>query len=518
MNKWITVGLAALLCGCEQGQDSVAPLYDTAVVEPRTIEVNVDAAGVIEPETTVEVKSKASGEILAVHADTGDVVESGTLLVEVDKRTPRNRLAEVEATLVAARARRTIAQTAMNRAQTLFESGTLTQSDFEQSQLEFANAQAQVVGSEVAVENARISMEDTDVRAPITGTIIEKAVEPGMVIESPMNAVSGGSVLMQMANLNAVRVRTLVDETDIGKIQPGMPAKVTVAAYPNQPFEGEVLKIEPLAIVEQNVTMFAVLIRIENRDGLLMPGMNADVQIQIANREQVSAIPTAALRADSDIPTTALMLGIPEAELRQMIKGRDALADEGAGSNVLEIAGQRIELPAGVDAGRVAAIMQKRRSGGELTEEERELLRPLMQQIFANGGGGNGRTGGFQGGGPPGGFPPGGFQGGGFPGGFGGGDASSRENPGVLEYQFGGDYWVIAIRGGKIAPVAVHTGLTDLAYSEIVSGLQDGDEVLLLPSVSLFEQQEQLQNFISERFSSTPFQQQTRSPGRYFRF
>src|SRR5690606_22054075 len=165
-----------------------------------------------------------------------------------------------------------------------------------QTQLEAANAQAQVVSAEVAVENARIAMDDTSVRAPITGTIIERQVEPGTVISSPTQAVSDGTILMKMADLNAVPVRTLVDETDIGKIQPGMKTQGTVAAYPNQPFEGEVLKIEPQAIVEQNVTMFAVRIQLDNRGGLLKPGMNAEVRIQIGKREGVTAVPTAALR------------------------------------------------------------------------------------------------------------------------------------------------------------------------------------------------------------------------------
>ena len=516
MHKWVLIGSAALAAGCETGTETTAPLYDVGVVELRDIEINVEAAGVVEPETTVEVKSKASGEILAVHADTGDVIEAGTLLVEVDERTPRNRLAEAEAALIAARARRTIAQTQMQRASTLFDSGTLTQSEFEQTQLEFANAEAQVVSSEVAVENARIAMEDTDVRAPITGTIIAKAVEPGMVITSPTNAVSGGTVLMQMANLNAVRVRTLVDETDIGKIEPGMPAIVTVAAYPNQPFGGEVQKIEPLAIVEQNVTMFAVLIRLENRDGLLKPGMNADVEIEIAAREAVPSVPTAALRTDTDIPATAAMLGIEEGRLRAMIHGD---AGEGAApAGVIELAGRRVELPPGVDADRVRMLIEKRRSGGTLSDEERALLQPLLRELLAGNGGGSGAP--SAGGGFPGGFPSGGVPGG-FPGGFvlreGSGEQAPPESrSGVSQYQFGGEYWVVALRGGQPEPVAVQTGLTDLAHTEVVSGLRVGDEVLLLPSSSLFEQQARLQEFISTRFSSTPFQQQP-PQGRRFR-
>ena len=201
----------------------------------------------------------------------------------------------------------------------------MTETDYEQSQLEFANSEAQVIGAEVALENARIAMDDTDVRAPVTGTILLKNVEMGMVISSPTQDVSGGTILMQMADLTSVQVRTLVDETDIGKIRPGMSTRVIVAAYPNQPFQGQVLKIEPQAIVEQNVTMFAVLIRLENRGGLLKPGMNAEVDIQIANRNAASVVPTMALRADTDIPIAALMLGLEETELRSAL-GQDVRA------------------------------------------------------------------------------------------------------------------------------------------------------------------------------------------------
>lgn len=475
--------VAAALTGCEPETASVAPLYDTGPVQTRAIAVTVEAAGVIEPETTVEVKSKASGEILAVHAETGDVVDAGTLLVEVDERTPRNRLAEAEAALVAARARRAIADTQMKRAETLFASNTLTQTDVEQAQLEFANSQAQVVSSEVAVENARIAMDDTDVRAPITGTIIEKQVEPGMVISSPTQAVSDGTILMKMANLETVQVRTLVDETDIGKIQAEMQTRVTVAAYPNQPFEGRVFKIEPQAIVEQNVTMFAVLIRLDNPGGMLKPGMNAEVEIQIAASEGALTVPTAALRTDGDLLATAAMLGLDPAELRAQL---GAETERPAG-NVLNVAGREIELPEGLSAEQVRAAIEKRRSGASLSAEERAMLQPLMQQVFGAGGEG----------GPD-------------------GPTSRRADARPAgSYRFGGEYFVIVMQDGVPAAVKVRTGLTDLAYSEVVAGLSSGQQVLLLPSTSLFEQQARLQQMISARFSSTPFQQQ--QPQRGFR-
>jgi HlyD family secretion protein len=507
----------ALFAGCERTPEVLAPaVYDSAPVETRSIQVAVDAAGVVEPESTIEVKSKASGEVLAVHAETGDVVQAGSLLIEIDKRTPRNSLSEREAALTAAQARRQIAQTQMERAASLHKTGTLTQADYEQTQLEFANAESQVVTAKVAVENARITLEDTDVRAPITGTIIEKTVEPGTVIASTTQNVSGGTTLMKMADLTTVQVRTRVDETDIGKIQPGMRTKVTVAAYPNQPFEGEVLKIEPQAIVDQNVTQFSVLIKIANRGGLLKPGMNAEVQIEIANRDGVPVVPTAALRAESDVPLTAMMLGLDEQQLRKTLWPEGAPAGA-MPKNVVSFNGRQIELPEGIDAAQVTALMQKRQSGQELTAEERTLMRTVIQQAGGNFAGGGG-------GGPPGGFPGGGGPGGGNfqPGGGNFVSGASPQTPPVqrpsTDYLFGGDYWVVALRGNQPVPVAVKTGLTDLEYSEVVAGLEPGDQVLLLPSTSLYEQQERLQEFINQRFGSTTPFQQPQQQNQNFRF
>jgi HlyD family secretion protein len=527
----------ASLFGCKPAVESVAPVYESAEVETRDIEVTVDAAGVIEPEAMVEVKSKASGEVLAVHADTGDIVQAGALLVVIDKRTPQNRLAETQAALTAAQARAKIAETQMQRAQSLFKSQTLTQSDVETTELEFAQAKAQVVSAQVALENARITLDDTEIRAPVTGTIIEKTVEPGTVIASSTSNVSGGTTLMKMADLTTVQVRTRVDETDIGKIQPGMVTKVTVAAYPNQPFDGVVLKVEPQAIVEQNVTMFAVLIKLANRGGVLKPGMNAEVEIQIANRSSVAAVPTAALRADTDVPLTAQMLGLDEPTLRKLIWPEGEPARAAATGNMVTLPnGRQIELPKGVDAAQVSTLFTKMRGGGaaNLTEEERELMRKVREQTgggqggWGGGGGGQGGQGGgnFRAGGggefrgPPGGFPGGGFPGGG---GFqGGGNFAANNNGGSgqapsTEYLFKGEYWVVALRDEQVVPVAVRTGITDLEYSEVVSGLEPGDKVLLLPSTSLFEQQAQLQQFISQRFSSTPFQQ-NQNQNQNFRF
>ncbi|MDH4023546.1 MAG: efflux RND transporter periplasmic adaptor subunit, partial [Gammaproteobacteria bacterium] len=263
------VALVSLLAACGRPESKAPGTYQTEPVGKRDIVVSVEAAGLIEPSVTVELKSKASGQILKIHGETGDVVEAGTPLVQIDKRNPQNSLSQATAQLEAARARRSIAEAQKKRAEKLLAERIINDVDFEQAQLEWANAKAEVVRSQVAVETARIQLDDTDLRAPITGTIIEKLVEEGQVISSPIMDVGGGTVMLKMADLTSVQVRTLVDETDIGKISPGQPALVTVTAFPNQPFRGEVQKIEPQAVADQTVTTFAVRIVLKNDKGLL---------------------------------------------------------------------------------------------------------------------------------------------------------------------------------------------------------------------------------------------------------
>lgn len=321
-----------LLAACSRQSDKAPTTYQTVPVEKRDIIVAVEAAGLIEPSVTVELKSKASGQILDIQGETGQVVEKGTLLVQIDKRNPQNSLAQATATLEAARARRSISEAQSRRAAKLLEERIINDVDFEQAQLEAANAKAEVVRSQVAVETARIQLDDTDLRAPITGTIIEKLVEEGQVISSPIMDVGGGTLMLKMADLTTVQVRTLVDETDIGKIVPGQAAVVTVTAYPNQPFRGQVQKVEPQALADQTVTTFAVRIVLENKSGLLKPGMNAEVSILVTERKDVVAVPTGALRTNRDLKTAAALVGLDEATAAAQLKANALPEKPGAGA------------------------------------------------------------------------------------------------------------------------------------------------------------------------------------------
>src|SRR5581483_567615 len=179
----VLVALAALAAAgaCQQAQP--APLYEKAPVERRDIVVMAVAAGVIQPRLTYSVKSKAWGEIIALPVQTGDEVRRGQLLARIDPRIPRNNLAEAQAALDKAKA-----------------------------QLANALARAAVATAQAALQTAQDAMEDTQVRAPITGTVLELDVALGTVISSP--TLGGGTVILKMANLDTVRDSALVPEAD----------------------------------------------------------------------------------------------------------------------------------------------------------------------------------------------------------------------------------------------------------------------------------------------------------------
>jgi HlyD family secretion protein len=471
----------AFLVGCKEEVEP--PVYQLVKVATRDITVSVTAEGAVEPIKTIDVKSKASGEIVAVLAETGDIVNRGDLLVSVDPRIPQNGVVQAEAELNVARAQLANAQSQLDRAEALFASQSITEQEFENANLQRANANAQLVRAQRSLEDARITFQDTEVRAPASGVILERAVEVGTVISSATGSVGGGRVLLRMANLDTVQVRTLVDETDIGKVNPGLDVTITVDAYPNRPFTGSVLKIEPQATEAQNVTMFPVLMRIPNESSLLRPGMNADVEIHVGFRDGIMAIPNAALRTDRDLASAASVLGIDmEAVQQQLAAAREApgaehttslggrTADHGGDHNTVEMRGRTIELPEGLTRDQVQPILEKMTGGGfqSMTDEERSILQRVMRAAGGGGMGGGAR--------------------GGMPGGDGG-----RRRPQSTNFQFGGNFivFVMTETGPQARPI--RTGLTDLDYSQVESGLNPGDLVMILPSASLVDAQREFQ-------------------------
>jgi HlyD family secretion protein len=453
----LTAALAAA-AGCKKPQPAV--LYEPEPVSRRDIVVSAEANGSIQPIQIVAVKSRASGTILEMRAETGDMVHRGDTLVKVDRRDPTTAYNQAQADLEVAQAQAGNAAAQKKRADEMFAAGVLSEQDHDNANLTDANARAQLVRAQAGLQSALDALTDCNVLAPVDGTILVKNVEAGGVITSAVRDVSGGTVLLQMADLGTVEVQALVDETDIGKVQPGMPVVITVDAYPNRPFQGTVLKIEPQSTVSQNVTMFAVLVNIPNPEGLLRPGMNAEVAVQIGQRQNVLAIPTAALRTPRDVGSAAQVLGLEPKAVDRQLAMQDSLSRMNP-QPASRGAADPARTGRAVEGGTVAPARAPAASAGAAAAPNGTHRR------------------------------------------FGEGN----------NYQFGGSYIVFALRNGKPTPVRVTTGLTDMDFSEVVSGVTERDTVLLLPSASLVQQQADMRDRM-QRFAggAMPGMQQQARP------
>ena len=330
----IAIGVAAAvgLVACKGKKAAGVPI-PLAAVERRDIVVDASATGAVEPINVVEVKSKSSGQITKMPVETGTLVKPGDLIVQLDTRDVKNQYDQSLADVRAAEAKLQVSDAQKKRSDDLFQGRIITAQEHETAALDYANAEAALVRARTNLDLAQQRLEDATVRAPISGTVIEKTVSLGQVITSATSAFGGGTTLIKMADLNQVRVRALVTEADIGAIQPGMTATVTVDAYPDRPFRGSVEKIEPQAVVQQSVTMFPVLVTISNLEGLLKPGMNGEVSILIDRRENVLAVPNDAIRNLRESATAATALGLNPDSVQAQIRAQMASMGGGMGGN-----------------------------------------------------------------------------------------------------------------------------------------------------------------------------------------
>ncbi len=516
----LALGVATSACNKPKLADAATP--ETAVVSKRNLEIRVEASGQIQPIRTVEVKSKASGEVLKLTVETGTEVKKGDLIADIDPRDVQNALAQAQADLEVARSKISTSEAQRKRSESLRKGGAVTEQEYEAAVLDAANSRAQLVKAQVNLQLARERMGDVTIRSPIAGTVIAKTVEVGQIIASASQTVSGGTTLVQMADLSEIQMRALVDETDIGRVQPGQNARVTVSAYPERTFVGSVEKIEPQAIVDQNVTMFPVLIHLDNREKLLKPGMNADVSVEIATRQDAITVPNAAVVSMRDAQSGALALGLTDEQMKVALApgqggpggpgggaggagGADAPATTTSTKASPAAAQKAVGAVASAEAAKqpsaeCTALRDKVRAAGgfqAMSEDDRTKMRACREQS----GGGNAPAGATNGGGANGGgnaaFTGGGGGFGGGAGGFGGGGGGfggGRRRPAGVRPG------IIFVSGAKgIEPRRVLLGMGDFDYTEVIRGVQPGEKVMLMSVVLMQAKQEQTQNQIRQR-------------------
>lgn len=359
MNRKTVLVLAAfafMACSREKKNALTIPIES---VSRQTIIVDAQATGVVEPINVIEVKAKSSGQIVAMPVETGTYVRTGDLLVQLDTRDTRNSYAQAKADLDAALIKLRVSRSARDRASQLFRERIITSAENEAAEVDYANSQATVLRNRAALDLRAQGLEEATVRAPVSGTVIEKPVSIGQVIASGTGSFGGGTTILKMADLTKVRVRTLVNETDIGKVRAGLPATVTVDAFPERPFTGTVEKIEPQATIQQAVTMFPVLVSIDNVGGLLMPGMNGEVSIEVERRDNALAVSNDAVRSPNEIVSVATLLGLDPDSVRAQLAAQGG----GRGGSRRGQGGVRNETSAGTAAASALPASQTGTNG-----------------------------------------------------------------------------------------------------------------------------------------------------------
>lgn len=336
-----------------------APRFQTTTVKRGPLIQTVATDGRVEPNFVVEVKSKASGEIVRLVHEEGASVQKGDLLVELDPSDEERQVRKMASNLAAARAklakaqselatarltipaavaeakagvgsakvaladarnklrraqgldqRKIISQEVLETAETTYEKALAeqqqalaalekamaSQGTLEERRHDIALAQTQVTDAEIALEEAQERLADTRITAPIDGVIIRQLVEQGQIISSGISTVSGGTPLLHVADLSKMFVVASVDETDIGQVQVGQATRLTADAYRDRAFQGAVVHIAPQGVVESNVTTFAVKIAVAGEGKTtLKPGMSVNVEIVTGQRDDALQVVSTAI-------------------------------------------------------------------------------------------------------------------------------------------------------------------------------------------------------------------------------
>ena len=262
-------------------------------LESGRLVASVSATGTVEPVVQVEVGSQVSGTISQLHADYNDEVKKGDLLAQLEPSLFRTSVIQAEANLEKAKAALREAQRAYHRAQGLRERDVVAEIDLEVAESSFEQRKAELRQAEASLETARVNLGHTSIRSPISGVVISRKVDVGQTVAASLQA----PVLFVLAeDLQRMNVESKIDEADIGQIRDDLQVFFTVDAYPDERFQGVVSQVRLEPIIEDNVVTYATVIKVENADRKLRPGMTANVTIIVARKQDVLKVPNAALR------------------------------------------------------------------------------------------------------------------------------------------------------------------------------------------------------------------------------
>lgn len=292
------------------GGGSGKSVYRTQQAERGTLVVKVSATGQLQPTNQVNVGSELSGTIAAVFVDDDDRVTKGQILAELDLSKFEDTVAQSRAALAVAEASLEQAQATVAEAQAKLEryrevarlSGgkVPSKTEMETAEAELARAQANAASARAGIAQARASLRTNEtnlgkaqIRSPIDGIVLERAVDPGQAVAASLQAVT----LFTLAeDLSKMELKVDVDEADVGQVKAGLDASFTVDAWPGRRFRATITRVGFNATDDSGVISYPAVLQVANDDLSLRPGMTGTAEITTLTHENALLVPNAALR------------------------------------------------------------------------------------------------------------------------------------------------------------------------------------------------------------------------------
>lgn len=268
-------------------------LYRTEVAENGDVTMTVSATGTVSAVTTVQVGSQVSGIIAKLYTDFNGAVKKGQLLAELDPTSFEQTVDQRKADVVKSQVALTNADITLNRQKRMLDAGLIAQADLDSAKATHDGAKAQLDQSQAALRQSQTNLAYTRIFSPIDGVVVARNFDIGQTVAASFQAPTLFTIAK---DLTKMQVQADVDQSDIGQIHVGEPARFTVDAYPEHEFRGAISQVRLNATVNQNVITYPVIIEVPNPDGQLRPSMTANVTVEVQTVSNVLRVPNAALR------------------------------------------------------------------------------------------------------------------------------------------------------------------------------------------------------------------------------
>lgn len=287
----ITVAAAHWYSGGKK--ESKTGQYKTRIVERGDIVQAISANGTLTPVVLVNVGTQVSGTVAKLHADYNDHVETGQVLAELDPALLRAQLQQSKANLFSAQTAAKIAESKLKRQRLLKEKEFISPEALEIAEQEAEAARAQVTVSKAQVDRDQANLNYSVIRSPISGVVIARDVDIGQTVAANFQTPT----LFQIAkDLRQMQVNISVAEADIGQLHIDQLINFTVDAFQQRTFAGKVKQIRLNPTIQENVVTYNVVAMVDNDDGALLPGMTANINFIVMQKNDVLRVPNAALR------------------------------------------------------------------------------------------------------------------------------------------------------------------------------------------------------------------------------